>query len=127
MRKMTRDVTIHSVTRPYRVQVRYSSELPLDLSSPWAYQRAGRFEKESDRVGVFSWYSFPDTLLEIPVTFSLRDTQRVQEKIEVTFDTLAYPMHLAKDLTDFEKRTVVTHSREFQAPRDSTTLSSRRQ
>ena len=127
VRKMTREVTIHSVTRPYRVQVRYSSALPFDLSSPWAYQRADRFQKESDRVGVFTWYSFPDTLLDIPVTFSLRDTQLVQEKIEVLFDTLAYPMRLAKDLTDFEMRTVVTQSNEFQAPKDSTTLSSHRQ
>ena len=124
-RKISRQVTIRSSIHPYRVQVRYDSKLPFEVSSPWAYRRAGQFEKESDRVRVFSWYSFPDTLIELPVTFSLRDTQRISEKIEITYDTLAYPMHLSKDLTNFEKRTVVTDSHEFGVHNDSTSTVSR--
>ena len=120
-RKIDRHIAIHSAIRPYKVQVRYSSELPFEVSSPWAYRRSAPFERESDRVRVFSWYSFPDTLLEIPVTFTLRDTQRISEKIEVTYDTLAYPIHLTKDLTNIEKNTVVTESHEFGVHNDSTT------
>jgi hypothetical protein len=125
--RMDRRITIHSRIRPYRVKVRYSSTSPFDVSSPWAYQPAEKSQKVSDNVKVFSWYSFPDTLIDIPVTFTLGDSQRVSEKIEVTFDTLAYPLRLDKDLTYFEMSTVVTETHEFGVRNDSTDIVSRPQ
>lgn len=111
--RVDRRVIIHSRIRPYRISVKYSSASPFDVSSAWAYRRSEKFEKESDNVRVFSWYSFPDTLMEIPITFTLGDSQRVSEKIEVTFDTLAYPVRLDKDLTYFDVSTVVEKTNEF--------------
>lgn len=125
--RMDRRITIHSRIRPYRVNVKYSSTSPFDVSSPWAYRHSEKFEKESDNVRVFSWYSFPDTLIEIPITLTLSDSQRVSEKIEVTFDALAYPLRLEKNLTYFEMSTVVTETHEFGVRNDSTDIVSRPQ
>jgi hypothetical protein len=125
--KMDREVTIHSRMRPYRVRVRYESASPFDVSSPWTYREGNKFEKESDNAKVFSWYSFPDTLIVIPITFTLGDSQRVSEKIEVIFDSLAYPLRLNKDLTYFETSTVVTETHEFGVRSDSTSIVSRPQ
>lgn len=122
MWSMDRRVTIHSQIRPYRVSVRYSCASPFEVSSPWAYRDSERSGKASDNVRIFSWYSFPDTLIDIPITFALGDSQRVSEKIEVTFDTLAYPLHLNKDLTYFELSTVVSEAHEFGVRNDSTNI-----
>jgi len=76
-------------------------------------------EKESDRLKSFSWYAFPESVLVIPVTFTLRDTQKVRETIEVTFDSLAYPVIMHRDETYFTKRSVVNATRTFGAPPES--------
>jgi hypothetical protein len=97
------------------------------VSSPWAYRGSDKHEHESDNAKTFSWYSFPDTLIEIPITFTLGDSQRVSEKIEVIFDSLAYPLRLDKDLTYFEMSTMVTETHEFGVRSDSTDIVSRPQ
>jgi hypothetical protein len=115
---VSRTLTIHSQRRPLRVQVRYTSASSLPVQSRWAFKKADRFEAESDTVRVFSWYAFPDTLLEVPVTFSLRRDQRVQEKVEVTYDTIAYPIRTERPLTSVRLRTVVTSANSFGVPTD---------
>jgi hypothetical protein len=65
---------------------------------------------------MFSWYAFPDSELVIPVTFALRDTQKVRESIEVTYSELAYPMKFARALSYFQPRTIVMATGSFSAP-----------
>jgi hypothetical protein len=113
---VTRTLLVHSVRRPLRVEVRYTSDKTLAMNSPWAYKRGGRFESESDTVGVFTWYAFPDTLLKVPVTFSLVKNQKVCEMVDVTFDTLACPVQASRPMTNIRLRTIVTARHEFGVP-----------
>jgi hypothetical protein len=69
--------------------------------------------RESGSRKVFRWYAFPDTVLTIPVTFSVRDTQRVREKVEILFDSVAYPIRLARAYTNVQYRTTITSADTF--------------
>ena len=117
-----RVVELHSTLRPLTVTITYRGSQPLVLSSPWAIGGRRRIEKESPKVKAFSWYAFPDTQLVVPVTFTMRDSDKVTETIEVVYDTLAYPLSLNRDLTYFTKRTVVTRVDSFSVPRTTDRL-----
>jgi hypothetical protein len=112
----TRRLELHSLLRPVSVNITYSSDLPFVATSPWASGGRRRLAKESDRLKMFSWYSFPDTNLVIPVTFSIRDTQQVRESIEVTYDSLAYPVTLRKENVYIISRTIVNTHESFGVP-----------
>jgi hypothetical protein len=105
-----RNLEVHSRIRPLRVNLWYDSNEPFDVSSEWTHgaRSADPRLRETDRRKVFRWYSFPDTLLTIPVTFTLRDTQRVIENVEVIFDSVEYPINLQREFTNVSYRTVVT-------------------
>ena len=103
-----RVLLIGSVRRPYHVEVAYTSDQPFDLSSPWAIG-GGRRRGEAGRLRkVLTWYSFPDTLLHIPVTLSCNDSQRVVQTTEVVFDTVAYPLRAEAEDATTVYRTRVT-------------------
>ncbi|MEK7249436.1 MAG: hypothetical protein AAB209_03330, partial [Bacteroidota bacterium] len=103
-------VEIHSQFRPLRIDVTFESSQPFEIQSQWAHgaKSPDAMQRETDRRKRFRWYSFPDTFLVIPVTFTLSDTQRVSEKIEVAFDSVAYPIRLHREFTNVEYRTLVT-------------------
>jgi hypothetical protein len=116
---MVRRVEIHSQFRPLRVGITYQSASPFSVGSPWS--QGGDFRKrESDRRKVFSWFYYPDTSLVVPLTFALVDSQQIQETIEVVYDTLAYPLQLSRDLTNFSARTIVSERHTFGVLSDST-------
>ncbi|MEW6510348.1 MAG: M28 family metallopeptidase [Bacteroidota bacterium] len=115
VRTLERRLTLRSHIRPFVVSVTYRSDEPFTIASSWAIGGRRRRERESDRVKTLSWYSFPDTVLEIPVTLTVSDSQRIRESIEVTYDTLAYPVRAQRDLTYFIRRTVVSASGSFTA------------
>jgi hypothetical protein len=107
-RVLRRHVVIHSALRPLEVSVTYRSEKPFEASSSWAEggRRKGR-GRDADHSRRFSWYAFPDTLLDIPVTLVADKGQTLHERIEVTYDTLAWPMQFRKAHTNFIRRTMV--------------------
>jgi hypothetical protein len=107
-RTLERRVDIHSRFRPYRVGITYGSSSPFEVQSPWAHGGDRRSRRESDRSKSFTWYSFPDTSLVVPVTFTMKVGQKITERIEVTYDSLAYPLVLDRTLTNIMKRTIVT-------------------
>jgi hypothetical protein len=113
---VARRLVLHSSLRPLTVTVSYRSEKPFTAVSPWVTGVRRGVVADSARYKSFSWYSFPDTPLVIPVTFALRDSQKVRETIEVTYDSLAYPLALSRDLTYFVKRTIVEAGSTFSAP-----------
>lgn len=117
MVSFTRRLTLTSRLRPLQVSVSYRSDREFSASSPWATGMRRRVEKESDRLKSFSWYSFPDSVLVIPVTFTVADTQKISENIEVVYDRLAYPVRMERALTYFTPRTTVAASATFGAPR----------
>jgi hypothetical protein len=114
-RVSARRLVLHSALRPLSVSVNYRSDQPFTASSPWVTGVRRGVVADSGRHKTFSWYAFPDTPLVVPVTFTLRDSQRVRETVEVTYDSLAYPLALGRDMTYFVKRTIVNASATFGA------------
>jgi hypothetical protein len=108
LRTLERRVDIHSQFRPLRVGITYASSAPFEVQSPWSHGADRGLRKETDRSKAFTWYSFPDTNLVVPVTFSMKAGQKITERIEVIYDSLAYPLVLDRALTNISKRTIVT-------------------
>lgn len=115
LRKFTRVLTLTSARRPFTVTVSYRSASGFDASSPWLLRGKQRRENDTENSKSYTWYAFPDTVLVIPVTFALRDSQKVRESIEVVYDSLAYPITMDRDLTSFTQRTIVSATRTFGA------------
>ncbi len=93
------ELKLASVRRPYMVMVSYTDGKNITrFETPWLF----RTVEDAKRI---TWYSFPDTSITIPVKFQIPSGDSVKEKIEVTYDTLAYPMSLEQELTYFTPRT----------------------
>ncbi|MEK7118739.1 MAG: hypothetical protein AAB869_03960, partial [Patescibacteria group bacterium] len=73
-------VKLHMKHRPYTLRVTYSSgkHFIRDVSTPFASSTSGNLL-------TIQWYSFPDTLLLIPVQFTVVGADSVTERIEATF------------------------------------------
>lgn len=112
-----RDIQLHSLLRPYTVTISYRSELPFTVQSRWAHGGNVRLGRETDRFKIFSWYSFPDTNLEVPIAFGLVKGQRIAERVEVTYDSLAYDLHLSRKFMNVQYRTVVAAIDTFSSDR----------
>lgn len=111
--RIERRIEVRSKFRPLRVSIVFRSTEPIEVTSPWSHGSDRRTGEESPTMKSFSWYSFPDTPLVVPVTFALRDSQTVFEEIEVLFDSLAYPIALERVHTNFIKRTTVSSQDTF--------------
>jgi hypothetical protein len=89
--------------RPFTVSVSYSGKDSsfLDFDTKLQY----RTTKSTKKI---EWYSFPDSILDIPVKFIIVGNDSVKEEIKVTFNKLAYPMEFERELTTIIPRTVYT-------------------
>ncbi len=108
--RLDRTIEVRSAFRPLQVETTFESNEPFEVSSPWA--TGGRLrdpsQRETDKRKLFSWFAFPDTLLRIPITFTMREHQTITQTINVTFDSLASPLRLYRDFTNVSYRTTVT-------------------
>jgi hypothetical protein len=100
-------LTVESKSRPLAVQVVYRSADPFSLASSWSLGGRRRGDKNTDRVKVMSWYAFPDCTIVIPVSLTLQPRQEVTETVELTYDRLAAPVKIDRELTTVSKRTIV--------------------
>jgi hypothetical protein len=98
-------LTLTTLFRPYTVDVTYSSEERNLRAFSTDYKF--RTTKEGKKI---EWYSFPDTVLHIPVSFPVIGNDSVKETIVVTFDSLAYPMKLNGEKMYFLPRTKYTQT-----------------
>jgi hypothetical protein len=100
------DLTLVMTRRPYTVSITYSgrNDAVPDVATPW-YTRIVKGAR------MIQWYSFPDSILKIPVSFTTAGIDSVKERIEVTFDRLALPMTVERGMTYVIPRTryVQTH------------------
>lgn len=73
--------------RPYKVSVTLSAGKNglASLETPWNYTT-------NNATHTIDWYSFPDTVLRIPMEFRVSGSDSVKETVEVIFDSLAYPV-----------------------------------
>ncbi|HZY09718.1 MAG TPA: M28 family peptidase, partial [Bacteroidota bacterium] len=94
------ELTLAAKHRPYRILVSYSSgEQGLNsFYTPWKFI-------VKDNENQIHWYSFPDSILIIPLKFQMIGADSIKEQVEVTFDGLAYPMTFDRELTYFIQRT----------------------
>ena len=105
------ELTLRTKERPYTVVVSYSGSKEKNVEgfdTPWMFRDVPDVPsmfKRADNTKRINWYSFPDTVITIPVKFQTISNDSVKEKIEVTFDTLAYPMKFRRELTYFIPRT----------------------
>ncbi len=93
-------LTLLSKVRPYTVSINYSS----GGKEPDAFSAERNFST-TGHMKTLRWYSFPDSVLTVPVQFQTVGGDSVRESIEVVFDTLMHPMHFAREKTNFFQRT----------------------
>jgi len=67
--------------RPYALSVRYECDSSFSLVSPWESN-----SKPDGRSVTLKWYSFPDSNLVVPVTFTSIPGQKVFQEIEIAYD-----------------------------------------
>jgi hypothetical protein len=94
------DLTLVMARRPYTVTITYSTRndgVP-EVMTPW-YTRVDKGAR------TIQWYSFPDSILKIPISFTTAGGDSVRERIEVTFDRLAQPMTVEREMTYVIPRT----------------------
>ena len=88
--------------RPYTLTVSYSGahHSVENISSMYA-------ASTSSRTASFSWYSFPDSILTIPLRLTIHDDDTLSEIIEATFVQSAVSVHAYKPQANVVTRTVV--------------------
>ncbi len=69
-----------TIRRPYQLSLQYRSgrDQLRDVSSPFVSSVEGNSV-------VFNWYSFPDSVMTIPIAFTVAGSEGVQETISATF------------------------------------------
>jgi hypothetical protein len=95
------ELSITTASRPFTISIAYSingKEMNA-FDTPFQFRTNRKQEKQ------ISWFSFPDTLLIIPVKFSAASSDTVQEKIEITFNKLVTPMKITGEMIYIVPRT----------------------
>jgi hypothetical protein len=89
--------------RPYRLRVVYEAKKDTlkNVDSPIVF---GTLKRKVS----FRWYSFPDSLQTIPVTFSVSAKDTVTETIEAEFLQQLEPVTVEKELATYNSRTIIT-------------------
>ena len=93
-----------TVLRPFTVSIVYTptkENLPT-FATGWKYRTIGGRQKRID------WYSFPDTVLTVPVSFTLYNRDSVREEITVTFAALPCPISINQEFAYITPRTNYT-------------------
>ena len=114
--QIKRVVDLDGSVRPVSVELRYHSDKPVTVTSPWAQGSRRRDLGSTETTGVFSWYSFPELPLRIPVALRVARGQTVTESLEVTYDTLAMPVRLSAPGMTVRTRMTVTRRDTLHAP-----------
>jgi len=114
--RIDRVIDLYGPVRPLSVEVRYHSEQPMTVTSPWAFGSRRRSAKGADRSSTLSWYAYPEMPLRIPVQLHMRRGQSVFESVEAQYDTLAAPLRASAPLTLFRYRMTITRHDTLRAP-----------
>jgi hypothetical protein len=107
-RVVQRTVELLGTRRPLLMEIRYRSDQPFELESRWSQgaRKSGTLKSVTGKT--LSWYAFPDSILDVPVTLTMKPGQKVIENIELTYPDLAAPVTLRRELTTVTTRTIVT-------------------
>ncbi|MBI4810432.1 MAG: M28 family peptidase, partial [Ignavibacteriales bacterium] len=101
---------IRAKHRPYTISIAYY----IDGKDLNAFDTPFQFRTNRKKEKRIEWYSFPDSILTIPVRFSVIGSDTVKERIEVTFNKLAYPMEIKGEMINLIPRTKVIARNEYE-------------
>jgi len=101
----------HFKHRPYRLSISYrgGNAQPENVDSPFAWSPEGKSV-------MLRWYSFPETLLVVPLKMTVVGSDSLTEYIEATFVEQLIPVSARKDLASVRSRTIVTSLETVQRP-----------
>ncbi len=114
--RVDRVIDLDSRVRPLSIQVRYQSDQPMTVTSPWAFGSRRRGAGKSDRTATLSWYAFPEMPLRIPVRLQVRRGQSVTESVEATYDTLVAPVRATAPLSIVRSRLTIARHDTLRVP-----------
>jgi hypothetical protein len=97
--------------RPYKFSVSYrgGTAPPQDVDTPFAWSPEGQSV-------VLRWYSFPDTLLVVPLKMTVVGSDSLAESIEATFVQPIIPVVVQKEHASTANRTTVSMNGEVREP-----------
>jgi hypothetical protein len=107
-RTLARTVALCGTRRPLKVEITYRSDQDFALKSAWSTGSRTSGVFKSDKSKTLTWYAFPDSILDVPVTLTMRPGQKVIERVELTYPDLAAPVALQRELTTVTLRTYVS-------------------
>ncbi len=93
-----------TAVRPFTVSIVYTptkENLPT-FTTDWKFRTIGGKQKRID------WYSYPDTMLAIPISFTVYNQDSVREDITITFAKIACPISVDQEFTYVTPRTEYT-------------------
>jgi hypothetical protein len=106
----TFDIRLHlyAKTRPYSLTVTFAggTATPTDVTTPFVWSPG------TNSIS-FRWFSFPDTALFLPVSFTVEGSDSIKEYIEATFTEQAIPVSVSKDLANTVSRTKFSRTSEY--------------
>jgi len=104
------DIRLHIRTlhRPYTLSVTFAggTGTPTDVRTPFVWS-------PGPNSITFRWYSFPDTAVFLPVSFTVTGSDSVKEYIEASFIEQPIPVSISKELTTVVSRTNVSRVTEY--------------
>jgi hypothetical protein len=110
LKSLERTIEILGSRRPLLVEINFRSDQSFELKSHWSQGTRTMGVSPADRSKTLTWYAFPDSILDVPMTLRIRPSQKVIERVTITYPDLAAPVILRRDLTTITTRTVVTHA-----------------
>lgn len=108
VRTLARTVELRGIRRPLRVEIRYRSDQDFALTSQWSTGTRKSGLLGSDKTKTLTWYAFPDSILDVPVTLTMRPGQKIIESVDLIYPDLAAPVKLQRELTTVTARTYVS-------------------
>ena len=102
------DISIKTKQRPYTYTITYqpSGKAFQSFESPL-------YSTIKNDVIKFSWYSYPDSILPVPIRFTITGNDTVKETITVVFDALIVPIYATGDAINIIPRTTFTTHHQY--------------
>ncbi len=96
--------------RPYTLTVTYrgGNDTPHDVSTAYVWSPGPSSVS-------LRWYSFPDSILTIPISFTVQGADSVKEYIEATFLEQPFAVEVQNDAASVVRRTTVSKSEMLRA------------
>jgi len=103
------ELNIKSKYRPYTISIKYNIN-GKDLS---AFGTPFQFRTSRDREKIIELYSFPDSVIKIPIIFTITGNDTVKESTELIFDRLVYPIRIEGENINLIPRTKFIENHEY--------------